>query len=58
MLGSPRTTVTLAAGLLHKAGMIDYSRGIVTIADRAALEDAACECYRVVRDEFRRLSLL
>ncbi len=58
MLGAPRTTVTLAAGLLHRAGLIDYSRGVVTIKDRARMEDTACECYRVVRDEFKRLSLL
>jgi CRP-like cAMP-binding protein len=58
MLGAPRTTVTLAAGLLHRAGMIDYSRGIVTVKDRAALEGSACECYQVVRQEFQRLSLL
>jgi len=58
MLGAPRTTVTLAAGLLHKAGMIDYARGVVTIRDRSALEDTACECYRVVLHEFQRLSLL
>jgi hypothetical protein len=58
MLGAPRTTVTLAAGLLHRAGMIDYARGLVTIRNRAALEETACECYRIVRDEFQRLSLL
>ena len=58
MLGAPRSTVTLAAGLLHKAGMIDYSRGVVTIKNRAELEGAACECYGIVRDEFRRLFLL
>ena len=58
MLGAPRTTVTLAAGLLHRAGMIDYSRGVVTIQNRPALEEAACECYGIVRDEFQRLSLL
>ena len=58
MLGAPRTTVTLAAGLLHRAGMIDYSRGVVTIKDRPKLEETACECYRIVRDEFQRLSLL
>jgi CRP-like cAMP-binding protein len=58
MLGAPRTTVTLAAGLLHRAGLIDYSRGTVTIKERAALEEAACECYPIVRDEFKRLSLL
>ena len=58
MLGAPRSTVTLAAGLLHRAGMIDYKRGVVTIKDRPALEASACECYRIVRDEFQRLSLL
>ena len=58
MLGAPRTTVTLAAGLLHRAGMINYSRGTVTIQNRAELENTACECYRTVRDEFRRLGLL
>ena len=58
MLGAPRTTVTLAAGLLHRAGLIDHSRGVVTIKDRPAMEEAACECYSIVRDEFKRLSLL
>ena len=58
MLGAPRTTVTLAAGLLHRAGMIDYSRGVVTVRDRETLENTACECYGIVRDEFRRLALL
>ena len=58
MLGAPRTTVTLAAGLLHRAGFIDYTRGIVTIQDRSGLEKTACECYRTVRDEFKRLELL
>lgn len=57
MLGTPRTTVTLAAGTLHKAGLIDYSRGHVTIKNRQKLESSACECYRVVRDEFDRLGL-
>jgi CRP-like cAMP-binding protein len=58
MLGASRTTVTLAAGLLHHAGIIDYTRGVVTIRDRKQLEKAACECYGTVRDEFRRLKLL
>lgn len=58
MLGAPRTTVTLAAGILHEAGLIDYSRGHVTIKNRSGLEKAACECYRVVRNEFDRLGLL
>jgi CRP-like cAMP-binding protein len=58
MLGAPRTTVTLAAGLLHRSGMIDYKRGTVTIRDRTALEEASCECYCMVHDEFERLALL
>jgi CRP-like cAMP-binding protein len=58
MLGAPRTTVTLAAGLLHRAGLIDYTRGVVTVRNRKELEHNACECYRVVRDEFTRLKLI
>jgi len=58
MLGAPRSTVTLAAGLLHRAGLIDYSRGVVAIQNRSGLEKTTCECYRTVRDEFKRLALL
>jgi CRP-like cAMP-binding protein len=58
MLGSPRTTVTLAAGALQRANLIGYSRGKVTVRNRAGLEKITCECYRTVRDEFRRLGLL
>jgi CRP-like cAMP-binding protein len=45
MLGSQRTTVNEAAQTLQKAGAINYSRGKITIVDRAALERMACECY-------------
>lgn len=48
MLGVHRPAVTLAAGALQKAGIIRYSRGKVTVLDRAALESAACECYAIV----------
>jgi CRP-like cAMP-binding protein len=48
MLGVHRPAVTLAAGALQKAGIIRYSRGKVTVLDRAALENASCECYRIV----------
>lgn len=58
MLGTRRSTVSLAAGRLHKAGLIDYSRGHVTIQDRRGLEDAACECYRTLLVEYARLGLL
>ena len=58
MLGAPRTTVTLAAGILERAGLIDHSRGVVVIRNRAELENSACECYRAVRDEYKRYQLL
>jgi CRP-like cAMP-binding protein len=57
MLGTPRSTVTLAAGILLKAGLIDYSRGKVTIKDRKGLEKMACECYQTIRKEFDRLGI-
>ncbi|MGV8930400.1 MAG: Crp/Fnr family transcriptional regulator [Brevundimonas sp.] len=48
MLGSQRTTVNEAAQTLQKGGSITYSRGRVTVTDRAALERVACECYRAI----------
>jgi CRP-like cAMP-binding protein len=45
LLGLRRVTVTTAAGMLKKAGAVDYRRGLITIRDRAALERAACDCY-------------
>jgi len=55
MLGIRRPSVTVAAGMLQKAGYIAYSRGNVTVLDRAGLEETACECYRVVRRETEAL---
>jgi CRP-like cAMP-binding protein len=55
MLGVRRASVTTAAGVLQKAGLIEYRRGRVRVVDRAGLEGAACECYAVVRAEFDRL---
>jgi CRP-like cAMP-binding protein len=49
MLGVRRTTVTLLAQELQKGGILRYSRGRITILDRAALEARACECYEVIR---------
>jgi CRP-like cAMP-binding protein len=57
MLGTPRSTVTLAAGILHKTGLVDYSRGKIRIRDRKGLEKAACECYQTIRNEFDRLGI-
>jgi CRP-like cAMP-binding protein len=55
MLGVRRATVTQAAGRLQQAGLIRYRRGIITVVDRQGLEAAACECYRIVSDEYTRL---
>ena len=55
MLGVRRATVTVAAGILQKAGLIRYTRGKMTILDRARLEEASCECYRTVRDMYERM---
>jgi CRP-like cAMP-binding protein len=58
MLGTRRTSVTMAAGMLRRAGLIRYARGLVVIRDRDRLAQAACECYRIIHDEFVRLELL
>ena len=56
MLGAQRTGVTEAAGTLQKKQMIRYSRGKIAILDRQRLEEAACECYWIVREEIDRLT--
>lgn len=55
MLGVRREGVTVAAGRLQDDGAISYVRGRIQILDRLKLEAIACECYKVVRDEFARL---
>jgi len=55
MLGVRREGVTEAAGKLQRAGLIHYRRGHITVLNRPGLEARVCECYEVVRKEFRRL---
>jgi hypothetical protein len=47
----PRTGVTMAAGVLQRAGLIRYSRGKIMILDRERLKDNSCECFRIIHDE-------
>ena len=55
MLGARRSTVSVSAGILQRAGLIRYARGHVTIVDRAGLEAVSCECYSVIRSELERV---
>ncbi len=55
MLGARRSTVSVSAGILQRAGLIRYVRGHVTIVDRAGLEAVSCECYAVIRHELDRV---
>lgn len=51
MLGVRREGVSKAAGVLQKNGLINYSRGLIKILDRAALVAVSCECYGIIKDE-------
>jgi len=55
MLGVRREGVTEAAVKLQQAGLIAYSRGRISVLDRAGLERRTCECYAVVKREYERL---
>lgn len=49
MLGVQRSSVSLCAHTLQEAGLIRYSRGVITILNREGLKETACECYEVIR---------
>jgi CRP-like cAMP-binding protein len=51
MLGVQRAGVSVYLSLLKKAGLIEQRRGQIAITNRQGLEDAACECYRTMREE-------
>jgi CRP-like cAMP-binding protein len=54
MLGTRRASVTGAAGILQKAGAIEYSRGSVGILNRGRLEESACDCYQAIERQKKR----
>ena len=56
MLGSTRSTVSIAAGRLKAKGLIDYSRGSIHVLNTEGLERETCECYRVVRTHLESLA--
>jgi hypothetical protein len=55
MLGVRRPGVTVAMGILEKAGLISHSRGNITVVNRSGLEKASCECYGTIRERQRLL---
>jgi CRP-like cAMP-binding protein len=55
MIGAPRTSVTITARTLQRAGLIRYSRGKIQILDQQGLRDASCGCYQVVAEELSHL---
>ena len=55
LLGVRREGVNKAAGMLQQQHLISYSRGTLTILDRAGLEAVACQCYRIIKGEYDRV---
>jgi CRP-like cAMP-binding protein len=55
MLGVRRASISEVAAGLQERGLIQYRRGRVTVLDRAGLEEAACECFQVIENEWKRL---
>lgn len=55
LLGVQRSTVSSVTRALQIAGVINQGRGVITITDRAGLEEMSCECYRAIRASFERL---
>ncbi len=57
MLGTNRSSVSLAAGTLQREKSIEYTHGAVTIVNRKRLEESACECYAIMQQYNGQLGL-
>ena len=55
MLGAQRPTISTAAHILQKAGLIAYTRGQMTILDAEGLADGACECLEIMEAQFDKV---
>ena len=55
MLGVRRVGITAVAGKLHRSGLIEYRRGVLTVLDRTGLEAASCGCYAADRKTYAKL---
>ncbi len=55
MLGVRRAGVSVAASTFQRAGLISYTRGLIVVLDRVALQSASCECYDAVEERFEAL---
>ena len=55
MLGVQRSSISIVAGALQKAGLIRYRRGHVQILDVEGLKEASCECYETVRAHYEQM---
>jgi CRP-like cAMP-binding protein len=55
MLGVRRPGVTVAMGILERAGLITHGRGYITVVDRSGLEKVSCECYRTILERQTKL---
>jgi CRP-like cAMP-binding protein len=54
ILGTRRSSVTIAAGSLQKKGLIHHTRGDVSVIDREGLKTAACTCYGIIQKHTKR----
>ena len=55
VLGVRRESVSMAAAAIRDGGLIEYSRGKITLIDRKGLEKTVCECYGVVKEQYERI---